>query len=126
MKRLLLITTMAFGLTMVSGAFVESQAQERVVVKHKKGSSHRKKDAVIGAGVGAVAGALISKHHAAGAVVGGVVGGAGGYLLGRHKDRKYLTPTPLQRRGAKSIAALQFFKYHFSKCFQPRISCTHQ
>jgi len=89
MKRLLLIATMAFGLTTVSGAFVHAQAQERVVVKHKKGWSHRKKDAVIGAGAGAVAGALVSKHHATGAVVGGVVGGAGGYLLGRHKDRKY-------------------------------------
>jgi len=89
MKRLLLIATMAFGLTTVSAAFVEAQAQERVVVKHKQGWSHRKKDAVIGAGAGAVAGALISKHHAAGAVVGGVVGGAGGYLIGRHKDRKY-------------------------------------
>jgi hypothetical protein len=89
MKRLLLIATMAFGLTTISGAFVETQAQQTVVVKHKKGWSHRKKYGVIGAGAGAVTGALVSKHHATGAVVGGVVGGAGGYLLGRHKDRKY-------------------------------------
>ena len=74
---------------MVAGAFVETKAQQTVVVKHKKGWSHRKKYGVIGAGAGAVTGALVSKHHARGAVIGGVVGGAGGYLLGRHKDKKH-------------------------------------
>ncbi len=89
MKKILLIVTMAFGLTMVSGAFVETQAQTKTVVKHKKGWSHRKKYAVIGAGAGAVTGAVVSEHHAKGAVIGGIVGGAGGYLLGRHKDKKH-------------------------------------
>jgi len=89
MKKIFLIVAMAFGLTMVSGAFAETQAQTKTVVKHKKGWSHRKKYAVIGAGAGAVTGAVVSKNHATGAVVGGVVGGAGGYLLGRHKDKKY-------------------------------------
>jgi Glycine zipper len=91
MKKFFLIVTMAFGLTMVSGAFVETQAQEKAVVKHKKGWSHRKKYGVIGAGAGAVTGAVVSKHHAKGAIIGGVVGGAGGYLLGRHKDKKHPT-----------------------------------
>jgi hypothetical protein len=94
MKKILLIATMAFGLTMVSGAFVETQAQTKTVIKKKKGWSHRKKYAVIGAGAGAVTGAVVSKHHAKGAVIGGVVGGAGGYLLGRHKDKKH----PNQKR----------------------------
>jgi outer membrane lipoprotein SlyB len=49
--------------------------------------SHRKKDAVIGAGGGAVVGGLIG-HGAKGAVIGGVVGGTAGYLHGRHKDKK--------------------------------------
>lgn len=89
MKKFFLIVAMAFGLTMVSGAFVETQAQTKTKTTHKKGWSHRKKYAVIGAGAGAVTGAVVSKHHATGAVVGGVVGGASGYLLGRHKDKKY-------------------------------------
>ena len=89
MKKFVLILTMAFGLTMVSGAFVETQAQTRTVVKHKKGWSHRKKYAVVGAGAGAVTGALVSKHHVTGAVVGGAVGAAGGYILGRHRDKKH-------------------------------------
>jgi hypothetical protein len=53
---------------------------------HRKWS-HRKKDAAIGAGGGAVAGGLIG-HGAKGAVIGGVVGGTAGYLHGRHKDKK--------------------------------------
>ena len=82
MKKICLIATMAFGLTMVSGAFVEAAAQTHTVkVEHKKGWSHRKKYGVIGAGAGAATGALISKHHARGAVIGGVVGGASGYLF---------------------------------------------
>src|SRR5215813_14462500 len=91
MKKIFLIATMAFGFMIVSGAFVEARAQKEhtVKVEHKKGWSHRKKYGVIGAGAGAAAGALISKHHARGAVIGGVVGGASGYLLGRHKDKKY-------------------------------------
>ena len=90
MKKIFLIIAMAFGLTTVSGAFVEARAQHHTVkVEHKRGWSHRKKYAVIGEGAGAATGALISEHHARGAVIGGVVGGASGYLLGRHKDRKY-------------------------------------
>jgi YmgG-like glycine-zipper protein len=90
MKKIILIATMALGFMMMSGAFIEANAQKQTVtVEHKKGWSHRKKYGVIGAGAGAATGALISKHHARGAVIGGVVGGASGYLLGRHKDRKY-------------------------------------
>ena len=55
MKRIFLIVAMAFGLTMISGAFDETKAQQRtVVVEHKKGWNHRKKYGVIGAGAGAV------------------------------------------------------------------------
>jgi uncharacterized protein YcfJ len=89
MKKILLAITMAFGLTMISGAFIEAKSQERVKVEHKRGWSHRKKYGVIGAGAGAVTGAVVSHHHATGALVGGAVGGASGYLLGRHKDRKH-------------------------------------
>jgi uncharacterized protein YcfJ len=89
MKKFVLILTMAFGLTMVSGAFVETNAQTKSVTKSKKGWSHRKKYAVIGAGTGAVAGGVLSSHHVTGAVVGGAVGAAGGYILGRHRDKKH-------------------------------------
>ena len=55
--------------------------------RHRKWS-HRKKDAVIGAGAGAVTGALISHDKSKGAIIGGVVGGTAGYLHGRHKDKQ--------------------------------------
>jgi hypothetical protein len=54
---------------------------------HRKWS-HRKKDAVIGAGGGAVIGGVVSHNHAKGAVIGGVLGGGAGYLHGRHKDKQ--------------------------------------
>lgn len=54
----------------------------------KKGWSKAAKGAVIGAGTGAAAGAIISKKKGKGAIIGGVIGGAGGYILGRSKDKK--------------------------------------
>ena len=54
----------------------------------KKGWSDAAKGTVIGAGAGAIAGALIDKNHAQGALIGGLVGGGTGYVVGRAKDRK--------------------------------------
>ncbi len=54
----------------------------------KKGWSNAAKGAVIGAGAGAVGGAIISKKKGLGAVVGGVVGAAGGYIIGKNIDKK--------------------------------------
>jgi outer membrane lipoprotein SlyB len=87
MKKLMCILTLAFGLTITAGSFAELKAQ--TTVKTKKKMSHRKKGALIGAGAGAVTGAVISKKKGKGAIIGGVVGATGGYLLGRHKDKKH-------------------------------------
>ncbi|MEO6539215.1 MAG: YMGG-like glycine zipper-containing protein [Ferruginibacter sp.] len=46
------------------------------------------KDALIGAGAGAVTGAVVSKHKKKGALIGGAVGAAGGYAYGKHQDKK--------------------------------------
>ncbi len=55
----------------------------------KKGWSKAAKGAVIGAGTGAVAGAIINKRNrAAGAAIGAVIGGGAGYEIGRAKDKK--------------------------------------
>ena len=54
----------------------------------KKGWSDAAKGTVIGAGAGAIGGALIDKKHGRGAIIGGVVGAGAGYLIGRDKDRK--------------------------------------
>ena len=57
----------------------------------KKGWSSAAKGTAIGAGSGAVLGAVVAGDHnrVKGAVVGGVVGAAGGYIYGRHRDKKH-------------------------------------
>lgn len=69
-----------------SGAGTETASAP--VATKKKGWSKAAKGAAIGAGVGAIGGAIISKKKGLGAVIGGVVGGAGGYIIGRNKDKK--------------------------------------
>ncbi len=54
----------------------------------KKGWSAAAKGAAIGAGTGAIGGAIISKKKGLGAIVGGVVGAAGGYIIGKDIDKK--------------------------------------
>jgi outer membrane lipoprotein SlyB len=52
--------------------------------------SRARKNTAIGAGAGAVTGAMVSRsgHKGKGAILGGVVGGVAGYAWGKHQDRK--------------------------------------
>jgi hypothetical protein len=68
-----------------TGAGTETSTPE--VVK-KKGWSNSAKGAVIGAGTGAVAGAIIGKNKVKGAVVGGLIGAGGGFVVGKVLDKK--------------------------------------
>src|SRR5437899_2972602 len=77
MKKIMLALLVSSGLMIVSANNAGAQTVKEEY-KTKKPWSHRKKDAVIGAGAGAVTGAIVG-HGAKGAVIGGVVGGAGGY-----------------------------------------------
>lgn len=66
----------------------ESQNAAKTTTK-KKGWSKAAKSTAIGAGAGAVLGAVINKkNRALGAVIGGVIGGGGGYVIGRGMDKK--------------------------------------
>jgi len=64
-------------------------AQTTTVQRH--GMRRSTKNALIGAGVGAVGGALIGGDHnrVKGAVIGGVLGAGAGYLYGKHREKKY-------------------------------------
>lgn len=53
-----------------------------------KGWSSAAKGAVIGAGTGAIGGAILSKKKGKGAIIGGIVGAAGGYIIGKNIDKK--------------------------------------
>ena len=57
-------------------------------VQQKKGWSKAAKGAVIGAGSGAVVGAVVSKKKGTGAAVGAAAGAVGGYIIGRSQDKK--------------------------------------
>jgi len=66
-----------------------TQSAENVDAQKKKGWSNKAKGAVIGAGVGAVTGAIVDKkNHAAGAVIGGAAGAGAGYGAGAIIDNK--------------------------------------
>lgn len=56
--------------------------------KEKKGMSSTAKGAIIGAGVGAVTGAVVSKKHGKGAVIGGIIGAGVGAGTGAVIDKK--------------------------------------
>jgi len=63
-------------------------AQTTVVQKH--GMRRATKNALIGAGVGAVGGAVVAGDHnrVKGAVIGGVLGAGTGYIYGKHREKK--------------------------------------
>jgi hypothetical protein len=56
-------------------------------VKDKR-ISNAAKGTAIGAGSGAVLGAVVSKNNTKGAIIGGVLGAGAGYIIGRAKDKK--------------------------------------
>lgn len=66
-----------------------TSSQTTTQATRKKGWSSAAKGAVIGAGAGAIGGAIIAKKKPVkGAVIGGVVGAAGGYIIGKDIDKK--------------------------------------
>jgi hypothetical protein len=81
-------STRATGSSAGSGTASSGSGTGQTTTVRKKGWSKAAKGAVIGAGTGAIAGAIISKKKGKGAIIGGVVGAAGGYIIGRSKDKK--------------------------------------
>jgi len=71
-----------------SGASSNSSATPAPVQKDK-GWSHAAKATAVGAGSGAIIGAVVNKdNRVGGALIGSVIGAGTGYLIGRAKDRK--------------------------------------
>lgn len=68
---------------------VKERVVEAPATTKKKGWSKAAKGTAIGAGTGAIAGAIINKKdRAAGAVIGGILGAGAGYGIGRSMDKK--------------------------------------
>ncbi|MBD1397705.1 hypothetical protein H9Q13_11065 [Pontibacter sp. JH31] len=82
MKKVSFIMGLALMVSVAAGGSAEAQEK-------RTGWSPQAKGAVIGAGTGAAAGAIIHKRNrVVGGVVGGVAGGAVGYGIGKHIDNK--------------------------------------
>ena len=71
-----------------AGGTTDEPVATTTQTEKKKGWSAAAKGAAIGAGAGAIGGAIISKKKGLGAIVGGVVGAAGGYIIGKDIDKK--------------------------------------
>ncbi len=69
-------------------AATEATPAEAVEPEKKQGWSNAAKGAVIGAGAGAIGGAVISKKKGKGAIIGGVLGAGAGYIIGKGKDKR--------------------------------------
>lgn len=65
-----------------------TSATTPAVTPEKKGMSNSTKGAIIGGGVGAIGGAIISKKKGKGAIIGGILGAGAGYIFGKKKDKK--------------------------------------
>lgn len=65
-----------------------SNAAAATPVKEDKGWSHAAKGTAVGAGTGAIFGAIVNKEHRGqGALIGSVIGAGAGYLIGRKTDK---------------------------------------
>lgn len=80
MKKIMMVLSLAFGLTVMSASLNDAAAQSKM--------SPKKKNTIIGAGAGAATGAIISKKKGKGALIGGAVGAGAGYLWGKHRAKK--------------------------------------
>ena len=72
-----------------AGAVAGDDGGAEATTAKKKKFSNAAKGAIIGAGSGAVVGAIVDKkNRGLGAVIGAAVGGGAGYGIGKHKDNK--------------------------------------
>lgn len=72
-----------------AGAVAGDDGGTEATTAKKKKFSNAAKGALIGAGSGAVIGAIVDKkNRGLGAVIGAAVGGGAGYGIGKHKDNK--------------------------------------
>lgn len=80
MKKIICALGLVVAFTIANPSDVHAQTTK---VKSRSG-----KNAAIGAGVGAVTGAAVSRKKGKGAIIGGAAGATAGYIWGKHKDRK--------------------------------------
>lgn len=69
--------------------YEQANSNESASIPKDKGWSHAAKGTVVGAGTGAITGAILNKdHRGTGAIIGAVIGAGTGYIIGRSTDKK--------------------------------------
>jgi hypothetical protein len=72
-----------------SNYYSQTNSNESAGIPKDKGLSHAAKGTIVGAGTGAITGALINKEHrGTGAIIGALIGAGSGYVIGRVTDKK--------------------------------------
>ena len=72
----------------VEPRYADAESKPAAPAAKKKGWSSTAKGAVIGAGIGAIGGAIIDKKHGEGAIIGGIIGAGAGAGTGAIIDAK--------------------------------------
>jgi phage tail tape-measure protein len=90
----------ALGLaTVLVASSVSADAQYYSTTQTRPAWSHRATGAAVGAGSGAIIGAILNKQDpAAGAAIGTLIGAGAGYLIGQREDRVNPRPRYVQKR----------------------------
>jgi len=69
--------------------YSQVNSNESATIPQDKGLSHAAKGTMVGAGTGAITGAILNKdHRGTGAIIGTVIGAGAGYIIGRTTDKK--------------------------------------
>ncbi len=69
--------------------YSQVNSNKSAALPQDKGLSHAAKGTIVGAGTGAITGAIVNKdNRGAGAIIGSVIGAGAGYLIGRKTDQK--------------------------------------
>lgn len=75
--------------TNYSANYSQVNSNQSASIPKDRGWSHAAKGTVVGAGTGAITGAILNKdHRGTGAIIGALLGAGTGYIIGRTTDKK--------------------------------------
>jgi YMGG-like Gly-zipper len=92
MKKIFYSIAILVGVFSASATYAQDGYYHRNSTLFNRPVCPEAKSAVIGAGGGAILGAIISRDHGQGALLGAILGGASGYLYEKEKEKSYDYP----------------------------------
>lgn len=89
MKKIFYSIILLTTITISTSSFAQGGYYDRGPSIINRPWSPKAKSAVLGAGGGAILGAMLSREHGQGALIGAILGGGAGYLYGQQQERRY-------------------------------------